>query len=94
MAIFRNLATWGWMVLSAAPWQAAWAADWPQYRADASRSGYTSESLGQELRLQWSYRLQHAPVPGVGGRAYTQPLPLPFQPPVCHINGGGASLFR
>ena len=30
-------------------------ADWPTYRGDASRSGYTAESLPDELALRWSF---------------------------------------
>lgn len=39
---------------------AAQAADWPMYRADAGRSGYTPETLPNTMSLAWSYR---APVP-------------------------------
>jgi outer membrane protein assembly factor BamB len=39
------------------------AADWPTYRADAARSGYTAEALGDELRLQWTHTCRHAPRP-------------------------------
>ena len=63
LPMLRNSKTWGWMILLAAASQAAWAADWPQYRADAARSGYTAESLAPQLRLHWSYRLPHAPMP-------------------------------
>lgn len=39
------------------------AADWPMYRADAARSGYTSEPLPPELNLQWTHRSPQAPRP-------------------------------
>jgi len=39
------------------------AADWPTYRADAARSGYTSESLALPLELHWSHRPSAAPRP-------------------------------
>ena len=39
------------------------AADWPQYRADAQRSGYTAEQLPTELHLQWTYIAPHPPEP-------------------------------
>ncbi|MEA1997228.1 MAG: PQQ-binding-like beta-propeller repeat protein, partial [Gemmatimonadota bacterium] len=39
------------------------AADWPQYRADAARSGYTAEKLPDNLSLSWVYRPRHAPRP-------------------------------
>ncbi|MEM7010690.1 MAG: PQQ-binding-like beta-propeller repeat protein, partial [Verrucomicrobiota bacterium] len=38
-------------------------ADWPAYRADASRSGYTTESIPNQLTLRWVHRAQHAPRP-------------------------------
>lgn len=39
------------------------AKDWPTYRHDADRSGYTPEKLANDLHLQWSFQMQHAPVP-------------------------------
>ncbi len=39
------------------------AADWPMFRADAARSGYTSEQLPNRLRLRWVYEANHAPRP-------------------------------
>jgi len=39
------------------------AADWPTYRADYTRSGYTPEQLPNELVLQWAYQSPHAPTP-------------------------------
>ncbi len=39
------------------------AADWPMYRGNHERSGYTAESLPSELRPQWSYRPAHPPEP-------------------------------
>lgn len=32
------------------------AADWPTYRGDAGRSGYTPETIPNELRLRWTFR--------------------------------------
>jgi outer membrane protein assembly factor BamB len=37
------------------------AADWPQYRADAARTGYTTEKLPARLQLEWTYKPLHAP---------------------------------
>ena len=37
------------------------AADWPAYRADASRSGYTSETIPNQLRQRWAFRLPSGP---------------------------------
>ena len=37
--------------------------DWPTYRADAARTGYSSEPLGDDLELRWIYRNRTAPAP-------------------------------
>lgn len=39
------------------------AKDWPTYRHDSNRSGYTSERIPNDLHLQWSFRMRHAPSP-------------------------------
>ena len=39
------------------------AADWPMYRADAARSGYTAEPLAAGLTLHWRIQEPHRPVP-------------------------------
>ncbi len=39
------------------------AADWPMYRADATRSGYTPEDLPARLSLRWRFEAPHAPRP-------------------------------
>lgn len=39
------------------------AADWPMYRADAARSGYTADRLPAELSLAWTYHPLHRPAP-------------------------------
>ena len=39
------------------------AEDWPMYRRDAQRSGYTPERLPAQLSLAWSYHPLHPPVP-------------------------------
>ena len=39
------------------------AVDWPMYRADAARTGYTSDSLPEKLELRWVYRNRTAPIP-------------------------------
>ena len=41
----------------------AGAADWPTYRGNPGRTGYTAASLPAELSLRWSFRLPHAPQP-------------------------------
>lgn len=35
--------------------------DWPMYRADAGRSGYTTQRLDAPLQKGWIYRATHAP---------------------------------
>lgn len=37
------------------------AADWPTFRGDAERSGYTADALPGELALQWRYRPLQGP---------------------------------
>lgn len=39
------------------------AADWPAYRGDAARSGYTAEVIPNQLRQRWEFRLPAAPKP-------------------------------
>ena len=48
-------------LLAAAPRVSA--GDWPTYRADAARSGYTAEALPAGLSLAWTYRAAHPPMP-------------------------------
>ncbi|MFC1734547.1 PQQ-binding-like beta-propeller repeat protein [Candidatus Hydrogenedentota bacterium] len=50
------------------------AKDWPQYRADAARSGYTSETLSTDLSLKWTYRPTHPPSPAWSGRDTRMPF--------------------
>ena len=38
-------------------------ADWPTYRGDAARTGYSPEPLPATLSLQWTYKARHAPQP-------------------------------
>lgn len=62
-SLFRNVwpASVAAVLLLAAP--AAGSADWPQFRADSARSGYTPERLHARLELQWTYRSAHPPQP-------------------------------
>jgi len=41
----------------------SFAADWPTYRGDAARSGYTADTIPNELRQRWEFRLPSAPRP-------------------------------
>ena len=56
------------------------AADWPTYRADARRSGYTSEALPKGLSLRWTYHSRHAPQPAWSGRDTRMPFDRAHQP--------------
>lgn len=38
-------------------------ADWPMYRGDAARSGYSAETIPNQLRLRWEFDTGHAPKP-------------------------------
>ena len=54
--------------------QSALAADWPMFRADAARSGYTPEPLPAKLSLQWTYQPRHRPTPAWTGRDTRMPF--------------------
>ena len=49
------------------------AADWPTYRADASRSGVSPEHLGMPLKQTWVHQPLHAPGPAWRGPAKRDP---------------------
>ncbi|MEW6237985.1 MAG: PQQ-binding-like beta-propeller repeat protein [Candidatus Omnitrophota bacterium] len=44
-------------------YSAGFANDWPAYRCDAARSGFASETLANDLYLQWSYSPNDIPKP-------------------------------
>lgn len=46
----------------------ATAADWPTWRGDAARSGYTLQRLPREPSLRWVYKSRHHPRPAWSGR--------------------------
>lgn len=61
-----KLLSWPWLcaiLVSVTMFQAAWAADWPMFQADAARSGYTPEPLPQTLYPAWCHRTAHPPQP-------------------------------
>src|SRR5688572_7878372 len=64
------------------------AADWPQYRGDAERSGYTDEKLPAELSLAWKYQPAHEPVP-----AWPRDDRMLFDRAHDVVIGGGVLLF-
>ncbi len=53
--------TWLWIVFMCAG--SAFASDWPMYRADARRSGYTSDRLAPQLNLLWVQQATAPPAP-------------------------------
>ena len=64
----------------------AFAADWPQYRSDAGRSGYTREELQPELSLRWVYHSRHAPAPAWQGVDTRMPFDHAYQPVIAGGN--------
>ncbi len=48
-------------------WQSVCRADWPQFRSDASRSGYSAEELAADLSLRWVYKPVQSPRPAWQG---------------------------
>src|SRR5688500_4609270 len=64
------------------------AADWPQYRGDAERSGFTAEKLPAELSLAWKHEPQHPPVP-----AWPRDERMLFDRAHDVVIGGGLVLF-
>ncbi|MHC4175860.1 MAG: outer membrane protein assembly factor BamB family protein [Planctomycetota bacterium] len=64
------------------------AADWPTYRGDARRSGYTAEAPPGALSLRWTYKSRHAPLPAWSPRDTRMPLDRAFHPVIA-----GKTLF-
>ncbi len=58
-------------------------ADWPMYRGDSQRSGYTAESLPAQLQPQWTYRPTHPPQPA-WPREQRAPFDRAFHVAVAH----------
>ncbi|NQV36108.1 MAG: PQQ-binding-like beta-propeller repeat protein [Phycisphaeraceae bacterium] len=65
------------------------ASDWPMYRADAARTGYTSDPLPARLKISWVRKADHAPQPAWSGRDTRMPFDLTFQP----VASGGLVFF-
>lgn len=65
------------------------ASDWPMYRADAARSGYTSDHLPAKLKISWVSKATSPPQPAWSGRDTRMPFDLAFQPVV----SGGLVFF-
>ena len=58
------------------------ASDWPMYRGDAARSGYTADHLPARLRINWIRKAGNGPQPAWSGRDTRMPFDLAFQPVV------------
>jgi len=56
--------------------------DWPMYRADAARSGYTRNPLPAKLEVSWVRTTDNPPVPAWSGRDTRMPFDHAFQPVV------------
>ena len=65
------------------------AADWPAYRGDQGRTGYTAEKLPPALALRWSYKARHAPTPAWSGRDTRMPFDTAHHPVIV----GGLLVF-
>ena len=62
--------------------------DWPAYRGDAARSGWTAEPLPGKLALRWTYKARHAPRPAWSGRDTRMPFDKAY-----HTVVAGKTLF-
>lgn len=51
------------LVISVLATGSLYAGDWPMFRADATRTGYSPDPLPEDLELRWTYRNQTAPAP-------------------------------
>ena len=56
------------------------AADWPTYRQNAGRCGYTADTLPSELTLDWQRTAVHAPQPAWSGRDTRMPFDQAYHP--------------
>ena len=68
------------------------AAAWPQYRADATRSGYTSEALPKDLSASWIRRARHVPNRAWVGRSLARSR-MKFDWTYSVVVAGGACYF-
>ena len=55
-------------------WHVSKGSGWHQFRADAARSGYTSEILPANLSLRWVYKPAHPPEPAWQGEDTRMPF--------------------
>ncbi len=64
-------------------------ADWPTFRGDVHRSGYSPEELPGSLSLRWMWAARHAPRPAWSGRDTRMPFDRAFRLAVA----GGTAVF-
>lgn len=64
------------------------AADWPMYRGDAARTGYTSEELPSPLKQRWRHDASHVPQP-----AWPRSPRMPFDRAYHTVIGNGYVFF-
>lgn len=55
-------------------------AEWPQFRADAARSGYVDGQIPSGLSLRWAYRSRHQPAEAWLGTDTRMPFDRAYQP--------------
>jgi outer membrane protein assembly factor BamB len=79
----ESLALWG-VFLLALPVQA----DWPTYRNDPARSGFSHETVDSELHLQWVYQPPHPPA-----RAWPRSQRLTFDRATQTVIADGTAYF-
>lgn len=73
---------WAMLLLSMAIVRGVGASDWPMYRADAARSGYTTNQLPSSLEVGWVRTTDNPPLPAWSGRDTRMPFDHAFQPVV------------
>jgi outer membrane protein assembly factor BamB len=63
-------------------WKTSVGNGWHQFRADAARSGYTTNHLPARLKIGWLRKADSPPQPAWSGRDTRMPFDLAFQPVV------------
>jgi len=60
------------------------AGDWPQYRCDAARGGYTGDPIPARLSLRWVYMPSAAPQPAWKGEDTRMPFDYAYHTVIGH----------
>ncbi|MHC4509297.1 MAG: hypothetical protein ACYTAO_10130, partial [Planctomycetota bacterium] len=82
MAYQKKLLLWAALLLIALTTRDLRGSDWPMYRADAARSGYTTDHLPAHLKVGWIRKADSPPQPAWSGRDTRMPFDLAFEPVV------------